>query len=170
MSFVCDYATSVWSSREKVDFRDALLHSILLVGENLALRHDDVKNIDIGHVTVHPGILIIVSIVLAIIHNIKNSVNPREYKVLKWPGNTKLRSSLICCPFTALLSWMFIRGTRPGFPFSSVTEKNMIRTDQARRIKDFTNFFRKRLRTCGVEAGDVQIFSGHSLKKGCIPL
>lgn len=61
-------------------------------------------------------------------------------------------------------------GIRLGVLFSSVTDKNMIHTDEAWPVKYFTYFFRNRLHMCGVGASDVQMYSRHSLKRGCIQL
>ena len=46
----------------------------------------------------------------------------------------------------------------------------MICTDQAWTNGEFVRFLRERLRSCGVGASDVVLYSGHSLKRGCVQL
>lgn len=53
---------------------------------------------------------------------VKNSTIGREYVVHEWPGNTKVRHPMICCPFTALITCLSIRGSLPGYPFSTVNQ------------------------------------------------
>lgn len=174
MAQVCEHAEKYWfnddKDTERVDYRDVILHAVLLIGLNLGMRFDEVQKVEIGHVTVHPGIVGTGSIILTINVKIKNSTIPRTYKLREWPGNTKMRRSLLCCPFTALLSWMSIRGNRPGYLFCHVSDKNMICTEKPWPVTEFTKFLRGRLRLCGVGPGDVSLYSGHSLKRGCVQL
>lgn len=170
MAHVCEHAERFWFTDSKVDYRDALLHAIMLVGLNLGMRYDEIQKVEIGHVTVNPGVTDTGSIRFTIMCKIKNSVEPREFFLRKWPGNTKMRNSFICCPFSALLTWISIRGNRPGYLFSYVTEKKMIRTEQAWPVQEFVKFLRQRLQLCGVGKDDALMYSGHSIKKGSVQL
>lgn len=171
MSLVCEHAIRYWfGCGQAIDYRDVILHAIILLGLNAGLRYDEVAKLRASHVTVNSGDIGTGSIILTITEAIKNSTVGRQYKIRKWPGNTEMRSCMITCPFTALLSWMCIRGNREGYLFCAVNKKNMIMTDHPWPVKEFTSFLRSRLRMCGVGAGDVHMYSGHSLKRGCVQL
>ena len=44
----------------------------------------------------------------------------------------------------------------------------MIKTDRPWPVKEFTKYLRMRLRLCGVGKDDVLMYSGQSLKRGCV--
>ena len=168
---MCEHAVRFWfGCGQTIDNRDILLHAILILGLNLGLRHDEVKKMKIENVSVIPGLSGTGSILLFIPVSIKNLTKGREYVVRSWPGNSKLRNALITDPFVALLTWMKLRGNRPGFLFCHVNEKNMIDTGRQWSTHDFTEFLRKRLRLCGVGSGVTELYSAHSLKRGAVQL
>lgn len=63
----------------------------------------------IDSVSLTPGTKGTGSIVLILQFKIKNGTIPLEYVVCKWPDKTKIRHAMVCCPFTAILSWLFER-------------------------------------------------------------
>ena len=46
----------------------------------------------------------------------------------------------------------------------------MIDTKRKWSTHDYTEFLRMRLRMCGVGAGVTELYSAHSLKRGCVQL
>ncbi len=84
-----------------IDCRDVLLHAIMDVGLNVGLRYDEVCKMKIEDVTVTPGVRGTGSILLNITVNTKNSTTGREYILTEWPGNTRMRHSVlmdsVCC-------------------------------------------------------------------------
>ena len=171
IALVCEHALRFWfCCGNSIDNRDVLIHAVLLLGLNFGLRHDEVNKMKIENVSVMPGMDGTGSILLFIPVSIKNSTKGREYIVRNWPGNSKLRNSIITDPFVALLSWMKLRGNRPGYLFCHVNKKNMMDVNRQWSTHDFTTFFRLRLRMCGVGAGVVDLYSAHSLKRGCVQL
>lgn len=62
-----------------MDYRDVLIHSIMLLGINADLRYDEVRKIKISHVTVVTGQFGTVSDTMTITEDIKTSTKPREY-------------------------------------------------------------------------------------------
>lgn len=121
---------------------------------------------EIGHVTVHPKTVGTGIILLTFLVKINNSTVPIDYKIRQWPGNTKMKTSMMRCSFTALLSWICIRGNRNGYLFRTL-QNNIMCTEQSRPVMNFTKFLRERLRLCGVGLCDVLKYSVHSLKRGC---
>lgn len=171
ISLVAEHANVFWFGCGKdINYKDVLLHTIMLVGLNCGLRYDEVHKLKISHVTINSGELDTGSIILTITERIKNSTVGRQYILRKWPGNTEIRNSIILCPFTAVLSWLNIRGNREGYLFCDISNKNLLKTDRPWQVKEFTKFLRDRLRMCGVGKDDVLLYSGHSLKRGCIQL
>lgn len=85
-----------------------------------------------------------------------------------WPGNTKIRDSMMCCPFRALLTWISVCGNRPGYLFCTVNQNNMICTEQAWPNTGFVRLLWDLLGTFGVWSGDVMQYPGHSLKRWCV--
>jgi len=171
MGLVCEHASRFWlGCGREIDNRDILLHAILIVGLNLGLRYDEVHKLQISNVTVNPGENGTGSVQLSITESTKNSTRPREYVLREWPGNTNMRKSMIVDPFIALLSWMCIRGNRPGYLFCTVNAKNMTLANEPWPVGMFTQFLRARLRLCGVGPADVEKYSGHSLKRGAVQL
>lgn len=109
------------------------------------------------------------SIVLTVTERIKNSTVGRHSTLRIWPGNEEMRSTMIACRFTALLWWFYKRGSRAGYLFCTVTEKNVTKSDQSWKVKDFTYFIRGRLRPCGVGPSDVATYGIHAtLWKGYV--
>ncbi len=171
VALVCEHATRYWFGCGKpIDCRDVLLHAIMVVGLNVGLRYDEVCKMKIEDVTVTPGVRGTGSILLNITVNTKNSTTGREYILTEWPGNTRMRHSVLTDPFVALLSWMSMRGNRPGYLFCDVTDKNVIVTNKFWTTNDFKVFLRARLRLCGVGPGNLDRYSGHSMKRGCVQL
>ena len=171
IALVCEHAKQFWFGHGgHVDYRDVLLNAIMIIGLNMGLRFDEVRKLNIGHVTVHTGTSGTGSIVMSITTATKNSTKPKDYVLREWPGNPTLRSSILVDPCVALLSWMCIRGNRPGYLFCAVNEKNMIASEKAWSAKQFTDFLCIRLRMCGVGSHDLEMYSGHSIKRGSVQL
>ncbi len=80
---------------------------------------------EIEDVTVTPGVRGTGNILLYITVNTKNLTTGREYILTEWPGNTRMRHSVLSDPFVALLPWMYMRRNRPGYLLCEVTDKNV---------------------------------------------
>lgn len=118
----------------------------------------------------HPGVNGTGCIKMAITESTKNSTKPREYELREWPAVKNLRKSVLVDPFVAFISWLCIRGNRSGFLFCDVSTKGMVDVLKPWSTRAFTDFFRSRLRMCGCGADAVDMYSGHSIKRGCIQL
>ena len=141
------------------------MHAVVLLGVNLGLRHFEVNKMKIENVSVIPAIDGTCSILVFIPVSIKNSTRGIQYVVRNWPGNSKLRNSLITYLFVALLSWVKLRRHSPGYLFCHAKKKRMIDVNRQCSTHDFTSFFRLRLRMCGVGPGVADLYSAHSLKR-----
>ena len=88
----------------------------------------------------------------------------------KEPGDTDLRLSLVLFSFIALLTWISIRGSRPGFLFRSVYRNNIIHTDQPWSVDKFQDFIRAGPGVCGVGDEDPVWHAGHSIRNESVQL
>lgn len=99
MAHVCEHEEKYWftevNERERVGYRDVVLHSVLLMRLNLEMRLDEVQKVYIGHVKEHHGVIGTGSIILTIKVKINSSPIPRTYKLREWMGNTRMRRSLL---------------------------------------------------------------------------
>lgn len=76
-------------------------------------------------------------------------------------------------PFVALLSWLTIRGPKNGYIFCDVKNNSgctKINCSIPLSASRFTKILPDKLRTIGIGTSDVSMFSGHSLKRGCVQL
>lgn len=77
-------------------------------------------------------------------------------------------------PFVALLFWLTVRGLSSGFLFCdrSSTKKGVCKVTPTVPLSPakFTSMMRARLQDLGISSGDVQRYSGHSLKRGAFQL
>ncbi len=95
----------------------------MVVGLNLILCYDEAHKMRVENVSVFPGQSGTGNILLNIPTTIKNSSKGRGCMLREWPGNSKMRHSILVDPFVALLSWMCVRGNREGFLFCDVSAK-----------------------------------------------
>lgn len=172
---VCNHAEKFWfgadsleENRKQPDSRDILLHAILCLGLNVGLRFDEVSKLSMEHLTIDSG-----QITFTIVQSIKNSTEQRNYEVRDLPGNSSLRSSVYMDPFVAVISWLTERGSSSGAVFCDIKETNngiIINPQIPWSSSKFTAFFRSRLQEIGASSGDLQIYSGNSIKRGCVQL
>lgn len=101
---------------------------------------------------------------------VKNSIIPRTYVVRKWPSNTKIRHSMMCCSFIALLTRLSERRIRLIYPFFTVNQNNIIWSEQAGPNTEFVKFLHNGLRNHGAVSGDKQLYSHYWTKRGVIQL
>lgn len=171
LDLVCEHAVRFWfGGKNFSDLRDVILHTVLLTGLNLGLRYDEIAKMKMENVSVHPGIDGTGSIKILITERTKNSTKPREYQIREWPAVKALRHSVLVDPFVAFMAWLCIRGNRSGFVFCEVSGKGMVDVSKPWSSRSFTEFFRSLLRMCGCGSRAVDMYSGHSLKRGCIQL
>ncbi len=105
MSHVCDHSKKFWFGKKgHVDYCDVMLHAVLVVGLNIGLRFDEVNNLKIGHVTVHPSVTWTGRMEMSLTEDIRNSAVQRDSKIKEWPSNTDMRKSVFMDPFVAMLS------------------------------------------------------------------
>lgn len=119
---VSEHGSRFWYGSEYVeqnglDIRDVQLHAICFMGLNLGLRFDELAKLKIDHVSVDEGCL-----TMTITESIKNSTVQRDYRVRRWPGKSALRNSVLMDPFLAILTWLSIRGRKPGFTFCDIIQ------------------------------------------------
>lgn len=116
IEMVFEHAERFWfGCGNPIDFRDVLLHAIMIVELNLGFRYDEIHKMRIENVTVVPGMQKTGNILIFIPEYIKNSTKGREYTLRDWPGNTKMINLTLVDRFLALLFWMNVRGNCPGF-------------------------------------------------------
>ncbi len=84
--------------------------------------------------------------------------------------NTDVRKTLLMDPFVAVLSLICAGGSTDGYLFRDVNEKEMMGYDMPWSTSDFTTFLRLRLRMRGVGKDDLVMYTGHSIKCGCVQL
>lgn len=108
---MCEHAVWFWfgSENDPLDYSDDILHATMLLGMNAGLRYDKVQKSRIVHVNINTNQSVTGSIVLTVTERIKKSTVGRQYVLRQWTGSTKMRKSIVTCPFTDLLSWMCIR-------------------------------------------------------------
>ncbi len=152
------------------DYRDILLRAIMVVGLNQGLRNDEIQKLTIGSVTEVPGSSGEGSLYYPLKVAIKNSTISRTDTIREWPGERELRLLILLDLFIALLTWMMLRGNRPGYLFCDVNHNNMISSDKPWSAISFHDFFRERLRMCGVGSDDTLWYAGHSIKHGSVQL
>ena len=76
-------------------------------------------------------------------------------------------------PFTAMFSWLVIRGSNPGPLFCEVKKTaSGFKLDTTKQLSsiNFVAFFRDRLAKIGIGQGDLNMYSGHSIKRGAVQL
>ncbi len=102
VSHVCEHSKKFWFGKEGlVDYRDVILHAVLVVGLNLGFgKYRDVIN--------------------------RNSTFQSDYKIREWPGNADMRKTLLMDPFVAVLLLICARGNTDGYMFGDVNEKEMM--------------------------------------------
>lgn len=129
---VYEHAERFWYRHEDgdVDYRNVLLYAISLLGLDLELRYDEVQKMKIENVSKTPGTIETGSLALTMQVKIKSSPILREYVLWEWPSNSKTRHSMLCCPFTAILSLLSVRGSWPGFLFWIVYRQKIICSEQ----------------------------------------
>ena len=169
ISQVANHASRFWHGSDgKVDPRDEAIHAIWLLGLNLGLRFDEVSKLRLENVTVDDN-----NITISLLVSIKNSTVQRDYVFREWPSPA-LRSSIFADPFVAFLSFLKVRGDVPGFLFCDMsTSRNagiILNPRKPWSNKCYTAFMRERLSEIGVGAGNLPMYSGHSLKRGCVQL
>lgn len=174
-SIVCEHSRKFWYGGTDLESTngplamDVLLHAVLLVGMNLGLRYDEMSKLrsELVSVTVN-------SVTLTIRTTVKNcKTGERNYTLQHWPGNAEVRASLYLNPFVALISWMRMRGNRPGPLFCDVKEMksgSVINCGRILKSKKFQNELQGRLRFLGFGEDTLAGFSGHSLKRGAVQL
>lgn len=169
VSLIADHAAQFWiGANDSDDIRDVLLHSILLVGINLGLRYDEVMKLRVEHLSTNSD-----GVTFTLNESIKNSPTQLIYHIAEWEGNRVIRQSIFLDPFIALYSWLEIRGGDDGPIFSDI-KLNMtgmtINTSVPWSVSNFTSFLRKRLFQIGVGSSDVDMYTGHSIKRGNVQL
>ena len=111
---ICDHATKFWYNGND---EDILLHAIFVVGLNPELRFDEIGKLTMKYASITYDI-----ITLRIERGVKNQAGKRNCKLIDWPGDTPLRSSLLMDPKVALLSWLTVRGPNDGYFHSMRSE------------------------------------------------
>lgn len=156
-----------WLKEGSFDRRDVAIHAIFLLALNCGLRYAEVEKIQLSHVSVTKY-----SISFAINEKIKNSLSYNEYTVEAWPGD-HLSQLLVMDPFFAISAWMEVRGDTEGYLFCKIDlegTKQRMRHHDPWSNKDFVSFMRKRLVSLGMATARANLFTGHSLKRGCVQL
>jgi len=151
-----------------LDVRDVLIHAAIVVGMNIGLRYDEVTKLKVESLSVLPD-----EIRMTIVESIKNSTVRRDYQLMEWPGNSDLRHSIMMDPKLALLTWLRTRGDQPGFIFCDVREVrhgHVIDGSKPFTAETFSKFLQLRLKSMGIGSGDALMYTGHSIKRGCVQL
>ncbi len=162
---VCEHAERFWFGYGRlIDYREVVVHAIIVVGLNLGLHHGEAHKMRIENVPVFPGQFGTGSILLNIPTTIKNSTKGRGCMQREWPGNSKMGHSILVDRFVALLSWVCVRGNREGFLFCDVSVNKMIVTAKPWTVHDLTEFMRERQRMCAVGPRRVALYSDNSRK------
>ena len=104
----------------------------------------------------------------------KNQTSQRSYKLQDWTGNTALSESLLMDPKVVLLTWFSVRGPSDGLLFWDIAVKRegTCKINRARPLSSakFNTLMRGRLRSIGIGAGDMLMYSGLWLKRVSVQL
>ena len=144
------------------------MDAVFFTGLNLGLRYDEVTKLRVEWDTITSG-----GINLRTGGCVKNERSQRTYTVEEWPGVHGINDSILLEQFSALLSWMTVRGPQERFLFCDVRNNrgiNVIDCSSPMTAARFTKVLRTRLESIGVGSCDVAMYSGHSLKRGCVQL
>lgn len=164
---VVDHGKLFWLNETKFDRRDVAKHAILLVALNCGLRYSEVEKVKLGQVTVTRH-----GVSFSINETIKNSIVYNEYTLEHWPGD-HFDCIMISDPMLALSAWLEVRGDEDGYFFCQINghgENQRVVHHQIWANKDFVSFMRGRLISCGMAPTTARLFTGNSLKRGCVQL
>lgn len=147
---------------EHLDRRDILCHAINVAGANVGLRFDEVKLIQMSHVTVSDE-----AIRMVVKDPTKNRDTDKLYNVIAWPGE-HFSTVAAMDPFMALFLWMICRGSKDGPLFCDIIGEGlgqMLAHNRPFPVGKYKKHMQQRALQVGWGEHEAKSITGHSIKR-----